>query len=305
MRLLRQQDGHRKRGFLQGAGGAESRLRPQRLPHGGALCGEPQGGVLYQPAGRQGLIPTTTTGRRPSEVRHARRGTPAGGPSAPPSSEAVAETDEELFEKYFSGEQFTQEEIHKGMHKGVQDGHHHPGVLRLRPHYARHRTCSWTAMCRPACPPPRKRLANMARTRERRDPVELSVTDEAPLAAFVFKTVADPFVGKLSYVKVVSGKLTSDSQPGQRPHRRARRRMGKTVYCPGQEAGGSLHAIIGAGTSGRSPSCPTRSPAIPSATPSGLVSFEKASTSHAHPDAWPSSSRARGTRARSPRACCA
>ena len=41
---------------------------------------------------------------------------------------------------------------------------------------------------------------------------DVPCTDEAPLAVLVFKTVADPFVGKLSYVKVVSGKITADTE---------------------------------------------------------------------------------------------
>ncbi|MBR3935965.1 MAG: elongation factor G, partial [Oscillospiraceae bacterium] len=41
--------------------------------------------------------------------------------------------------------------------------------------------------------------------------VKLACSDDEPLAAYVFKTVADPFVGKLSYVKVVSGVLTATS----------------------------------------------------------------------------------------------
>ena len=43
-------------------------------------------------------------------------------------------------------------------------------------------------------------------------PVELSVNEDGAAAAIVFKTVADPFIGKLSYVKVVSGKISTDSQ---------------------------------------------------------------------------------------------
>ena len=54
------------------------------------------------------------------------------------------------------------------------------------------------------------------------------------MSAFVFKTVADPFVGKLSYVKVVSGKLASDSNPvnvrtGQTE------RLGKIIYTRGKK----------------------------------------------------------------------
>ena len=41
------------------------------------------------------------------------------------------------------------------------------------------------------------------------EPVELHCTVDEPTAAYVFKTVADPFVGKLSYLRVVSGKVTA------------------------------------------------------------------------------------------------
>jgi elongation factor G len=41
------------------------------------------------------------------------------------------------------------------------------------------------------------------------EPVELKPDENAPAVAYVFKTVADPFVGKLSYLKVISGKVTS------------------------------------------------------------------------------------------------
>ena len=44
------------------------------------------------------------------------------------------------------------------------------------------------------------------------EPVELTVNQDGATAAIVFKTVADPFIGKLSYIKVVSGKLSTDSQ---------------------------------------------------------------------------------------------
>ena len=44
------------------------------------------------------------------------------------------------------------------------------------------------------------------------EPVEVSVNEDGAAAAVVFKTVIDPFIGKLSYIKVVSGKISSDSQ---------------------------------------------------------------------------------------------
>src|SRR5208283_5303805 len=41
---------------------------------------------------------------------------------------------------------------------------------------------------------------------------KIAVTSEGPLAALVFKTTADPYVGKLTYIKVYRGKLHSNSQ---------------------------------------------------------------------------------------------
>ena len=41
------------------------------------------------------------------------------------------------------------------------------------------------------------------------EPVELTCAEADPTVAYVFKTVADPFVGKLSYLRVVSGKITA------------------------------------------------------------------------------------------------
>ena len=55
-----------------------------------------------------------------------------------------------------------------------------------------------------------------------------------PTATYVFKTVADPFVGKLSYLRVISGKVTGGSCSGQRPHRRDRK-IGKPLTVIGKK----------------------------------------------------------------------
>ena len=66
------------------------------------------------------------------------------------------------------------------------------------------------------------------------NPVEIAADPDAPLCAYVFKTVADPFVGKLSFIKVLSGKLTAtgnaiNSRTGQ-PER-----LGKTLTVCGKK----------------------------------------------------------------------
>ena len=64
--------------------------------------------------------------------------------------------------------------------------------------------------------------------------MELSVNEDGAAAAIVFKTVADPFIGKLSYVKVISGKLSTDSQLVNMRTGNVER-IGKTVMMVGKK----------------------------------------------------------------------
>ena len=120
-------------------------------------------------------------------------------------SEAIAETDDELMEKFFGGEPFTTEEIVEGMRKGVKDGLITPvfcgsavnqqalDMLLFNMHKL--------------LPSPQHDAAILAENASG-EPVELHCDETEPTAAYVFKTVADPFVGKLSYLRVISGKVT-------------------------------------------------------------------------------------------------
>ncbi len=122
-------------------------------------------------------------------------------------SEAVAETDEALFEKYFSGEKFTHEELIQGIHNGVRSGDIAPvfcgssfdmsalnmlldGVTELLPSAAE--------------------ASGEELIDEKGEPVEVACDEGQPLAAYIFKTIADPFVGKMSFFKVMSGMLKAD-----------------------------------------------------------------------------------------------
>ena len=123
--------------------------------------------------------------------------------------EAVATTDEALMDKFFEGEKFTQEEILKGLCLGIFDGSIYPvyavsgltaaGVDQLLYGLA------WSV-------PGAFGYAGEIATTESGEEVMLPCDDKGPLAAICFKTVADPFVGKMSFFKVVSGKLTPDTQ---------------------------------------------------------------------------------------------
>lgn len=121
--------------------------------------------------------------------------------------EAVAETDEEMFEKYFSGEEFTPEEVIVGVSRGVKEGTITPVFCgdALNTYGIEHLLNGITWLV-----PSADEKGEIAVDMDG-EPVELSVNDNAATAALVFKTVADPFVGKLSYFKVVSGKISADT----------------------------------------------------------------------------------------------
>lgn len=145
--------------------------------------------------------------------------------------EAVAETDDELFEKYFAGEPFTPEEVIVGVSKGVKSGTITPvfcgDALPMRGMEQFMDGLCWLA-------PSAEEKAGEIGLDVDGSPVELSVNEDGAAAAIVFKTVADPFIGKLSYVKVVSGKISTDSQLVNMRTGNTER-VGKTVMLVGKK----------------------------------------------------------------------
>jgi len=124
-------------------------------------------------------------------------------------AEAIAMTDDELMEKFFSGETFDEHELAKGLRIGVRSGDIRPvycgsaenqtGIERLLdliteyfPSYAEKGRIQAETL--------------------KGDTIDMETNENEALSAFVFKTIVDPFVGKVSYLKVMSGVLNSDSQ---------------------------------------------------------------------------------------------
>ena len=123
--------------------------------------------------------------------------------------ESVAETSEELMEKYFAGEEFTVEEMQNALRTGVIDGSIVPvlcgsavtniGVQVLMDSIVEY------------FPSPDE-IGNIEGIKPGTDDIiQMKPAEDQPLAALVFKTIADPYVGKLSIFKVYSGKITADS----------------------------------------------------------------------------------------------
>ncbi len=143
-------------------------------------------------------------------------------------TESVASSDDDLMMKYFDGEEFTHDEIVAGLSKAVLDG-------TVMPMYA----CS--AYNLEAIDLVLNGITKMAPSpvqfketavNDNGEEIELECDENGPLAAICFKTVADPFVGKMTYVKVASGKIDG-STPCYTPRTAANQRMGKLIIPKG------------------------------------------------------------------------
>ena len=123
-------------------------------------------------------------------------------------AEAIAMTDDSLMEKFFGGETFSPEDLAVGISKAVRSGEICPvycgsalkgvGVSRILdliqeffPSY--------------------EEVGEVRAQDEKGNPITLKTDENEAFSAVVYKTVIDPFVGKISYLKVLSGVLSSES----------------------------------------------------------------------------------------------
>ena len=146
-------------------------------------------------------------------------------------SEAVAETSDDLFEKYFSGEHFTAEEMRKGVKEGIRSGAITPVICGAATKLAAVDLALdiMATLLPSAGNAPAPTVETPAGELE-----ELPCNPAGPLAAYVFKTVADPFVGRLSFVKVLSGTLKSDT-PLENSRTGEGERIGKLTFVRGKK----------------------------------------------------------------------
>ncbi|HEY49262.1 MAG TPA: elongation factor G [Dehalococcoidia bacterium] len=124
-------------------------------------------------------------------------------------AEAAAETDDDLITKYLEGEELTEEELRRGLRAGVATGKVVPimagsalqskGIAELM-----------DAICH-YLPSPKDRGGITANNTKTKQEETVDPDADAPLSALVFKTTADPYVGKLTYLRVYSGTIKSDS----------------------------------------------------------------------------------------------
>ena len=117
--------------------------------------------------------------------------------------EAVASTSEELMEKFFGGEEITFMEVINAVHEGIING----DIVPVFCGAATKLWGVWTMLDKITDSFPR----HTAKKNELlTDGSEIEISPEGEPAIFVFKTVADPFVGKMSYFKVMNGTIKRD-----------------------------------------------------------------------------------------------
>ena len=124
-------------------------------------------------------------------------------------TEAIAETDEELMEKYFAGEEFTEEEFNRGLSRGIGAGDIVPVM-----------SCS--AMTGEGIKEALEKFIDLApkavdhedydAVNGKEEEIKVKVDPAGKPAAFVFKTIADPFLGKISLAKIISGTLKAGQE---------------------------------------------------------------------------------------------
>ena len=143
--------------------------------------------------------------------------------------EVAAEGEDALLEKYLEGEELSAAEILQGFSTVVRSGSYIPVFVSaglaetgLRP---------LLDAIVDLMPPPNTRPVVVKRSNADE---ELTGRDSGPLAAYVWKTTADPFVGRITYFRVYSGMMNSDSRVWN-PEKGAEERLGTLHLMRGKE----------------------------------------------------------------------
>ncbi len=146
--------------------------------------------------------------------------------------EAAAEADDELMEKYLEEETLSEDEILKGLREGVLTGVFTPvfcgsalanmGVNQL---------LDYIVHCLPS---PIDKGVQLGKNPKTGEPEERQPSEEEPFSAMVFKTISDPYTGKLTLLRVYSGTLNSDSMV-YNPNKDVNERIGHIFELEGKK----------------------------------------------------------------------
>jgi len=146
--------------------------------------------------------------------------------------ENIVEADDQVMEKYLEGQELTPQEVEETFFKGVKSGLLVPvvcGSATLNigiPHLMN--------LIVQGLPAPTERKPFKGKKAGTEEIIERKPQPEAPLSALVFKTVADPFAGKLTLLRVFSGTLKSDSMV-YNASKRVKEKFGQLLILEGKK----------------------------------------------------------------------
>jgi len=146
----------------------------------------------------------------------------------------VAENSDALMERYLEGEEISHAEIVAALKKGVTEGHLFPVTCGVATkNLGTNRLLQ--ALVEDLPSPAMRGAARVTRgSGEDAEEIELAPDDDAELVAFVFKTTADPYTGRINMLRVCSGVLKSDSH-AQNVTRHEKERIGQLSAPEGKE----------------------------------------------------------------------
>jgi elongation factor G len=144
--------------------------------------------------------------------------------------ESVAETDEEMMEKFFAGEKFTDDEIRTGLKIAVNNGDLVPVVVGTSA-----KTIGATELLHIILDylPSAAEAKNITAIKDDKE-ITVNIDKEGALSAFVFKTIVDPFVGKISLFKVITGTIKKDMEI-YNVNKEETEKIGNIFYLRGKE----------------------------------------------------------------------
>ena len=122
--------------------------------------------------------------------------------------EAVAETVEELLDKYLNDGELCDEDIYNGLIKGCANGDIAPVLCGSAIKMIGIKSMINSII--KCFPSPEHSLPQKAINLSNDEEVFINIDDDKPFSAFVFKTIADPFVGKISLFRVMTGKISGE-----------------------------------------------------------------------------------------------
>ncbi|HEY78441.1 MAG TPA: elongation factor G [Dehalococcoidia bacterium] len=171
--------------------------------------------------------------------------------------EAAAEVDDTLIEKYLGGEELTVEEIGRGLRQAVASGKAMPILVGSALQNVGASLLLGAASA--YLPAPRE-----CKVLVEGESAGVEPSEDAPLAALVLKTSADPYVGKLTYFRVYNGSISSNSQIWNATHQGVERigqlfvLKGKTQEPVPQLKAGDIGAVAKLNVTGTGNTLSTR-----------------------------------------------